>query len=117
MSEPKKNLWLTLLVSGVAAFLVWQQVARSSRPSVTNAKQDGRVVVLFGESSPASLALDLEKELKTPVRDATRLGDTSQTALLRLGEALALKPNFLLLRLGQADLAKKNGARQDAEIP
>lgn len=111
VAKPKKNFWLTAGLSLVAAFLVWQRLSPSARPDVANAKQSGRVVVLFGDAEPA-LSEALGKELAVQVRHEATPGTTTAVAAGGIDYVLALKPNYLVVRLGLADLAAQT-ALQD----
>lgn len=83
--------------------------------NIRNFPPSGRTVVAFGDSlvagQGASLGNDfvsvVSRQIGIPITNLGQSGDTTETALARIGGALALKPNVVIVLLGGNDALKK----------
>jgi lysophospholipase L1-like esterase len=110
-----KKALTTIALLGVVAWILYLQGGSRGSWPVVNEAQAGKTIVAFGDSLTSGYGADAEKSypkqleglIGHPVLNLGKNGETTTSALTRLDEVIAQKPNYVLITLGGNDLRQR----------
>ncbi len=94
----------SIFVALLVAFAAYRAFFHLQKTELRNAKQDGQVIVAFGDGHAEKLGNEIAGR---KVINLGRSGDTSVAAVSRVAELAAAKPNYVLVALGSEDLEQR----------
>ncbi len=106
-----RKILITFVVVAFIGILAWLLSGRAGNLEIRNFPPKGNIIVAFGDSLVAGEGATeghdfvslLSRALSVPIENLGRAGDTTATALLRIGDALRLEPHVAIILLGGND--------------